>query len=665
MRYLPLAVLTVALIAGAGGAWLYKARDTAREAARQEALFAELAELEACGKVDEVGQMFTAAPGLGAMSTPFDLTTSVAQLSVVSARSGPARAGEEARLTLALTDRATGAPLTGQDVAGWMALQRSAQVAAEIPCRAKAALYAQGRVTARADVDLNASRLLILNRDGSLALVNPQVDFTITQMEGVLPLPGVPADWTMGPDGRTVFISLPVYGAVAVVDAIDLAMTGLIEFPKGSMPTTLLARRDGSLAVYLSAPESVVVARPDGTGKTKPLAVGPGPIAMASGTAGRIFTVAASGRVMALDPEAGNAAELGVLPTGEPSVAVSVGDAAVYAATDASDEIRVFDTGTLTQVDAVKVEAGVFTLSKVPGVSQVVALNPRIDRMVVIDSTVHKVIAETLVAEAPVEVAYSHDYVYVRGLEGDHFTILDRAELAEGRLTPLNVQSAASPVVRREALSRARMIAPYGHGALVVNEDEAQAYYYMEGMNSAMGTVKTYGQLVQGVMTVDRGFRETAPGIYETTATLPFGGTYDVPVAIGSPDTVVCLPAFAEGKADAVVAQEALALTVTAEAPKAPVARAEETFVFTVLGPDGKPVPGLRDLRLLAFAPSGTWQSRQWASDLGGGHYAAAWVFPKAGRYGVSLEAPSHDLAYADTPPFYVKVSAERSPIAD
>ncbi len=47
--------------------------------------------------------------------------------------------------------------------------------------------------------------------------------------------------------------------------------------------------------------------------------------------------------------------------------------------------------------------------------------------------------------------------------------------------------------IAREALSRAKMIAPYGHGALVGNADEAVAYYYMEGMNTPMGTVKTYG----------------------------------------------------------------------------------------------------------------------------------------------------------------------------
>ena len=82
--------------------------------------------------------------------------------------------------------------------------------------------FRQGRVTARADVDLNASRLLVLNRSGSISVIDPQVDFAITQMQTVIPLPGVPADWRLSRDGRTLFVSLPLYSAIAVVDTTTL-----------------------------------------------------------------------------------------------------------------------------------------------------------------------------------------------------------------------------------------------------------------------------------------------------------------------------------------------------------------------------------------------------------------------------------------------------------
>ena len=222
----------------------------------------------------------------------FDPATAATALEVTALTGGPVIAGEEARVTLRITDGISGLPVTGRSVAGWMLLQRNAQVAAEMPCSAKARLFTQGRVTARPDVDLNGSKLLVLNRDGSIAIVNPQVDFTITQMEGVIPLPGVPADWALAGDRQTLFVSLPVFGAVAVIDTRSFQMSGLIELPKGSMPTQMLPLADGAVAIYLSAPGAVTIARPDGTGQTDPVAVGSGPVAMAEG-AWRLIVAAA------------------------------------------------------------------------------------------------------------------------------------------------------------------------------------------------------------------------------------------------------------------------------------------------------------------------------------------------------------------------------------
>lgn len=615
-----------------------------------------LSEADSCGRVlDEVPDD-PANQASAPLSVPFDPGRHAANLTVTGQDGGPARAGEAAHVTLTLTDIASGAPLTGQEMAGWMLLQRSAQVAAELPCRAKVQLMSRGRVTARPDVDLNAARLLILNRDGTLLAVNPQIDFTITQMEDVIPLPGVPADWVMAADRRTIFVSLPVYSAVAVIDGAGFRMTGLIELPKGSMPTTLLARADGSLAVYLSAQGSVVIAHPDGSGLSDPVVVGAAPVALANGSAGRVFAVSGSGQVTAFDGQTDRSAVLGTLPKGEPALAVSLREDSVYATTSTAEAIHVYGGGTLAERAEIAVDPGVFTLAKVPESPRLLALNERTGRVLLIDTESNLSLGETAAVEAPVEVAFTQDYAYVRGLEGDHFTILERAEIDAGRLTPLNVQSAAAPVQRREALARARMVAPYGHGALVANEDEALAYYYMEGMNTPMGTVKTYGKEVQGIMTVEQGFRETRPGVYETDAVLPFAGVYDVPIAFGGDETVICLTASAEPGAEAANAAAEPALVITAEALPEVVAKVPQTFVFTVEDAAGGAVAGLTDFRLLAFAPSGAWQARKWARDLGGGRYAADWTFPKSGRYGLSFETRAGHVALADSPPIYFAV---------
>jgi hypothetical protein len=583
---------------------------------------------------------------------------------VLSPFSGDAlTAGEEVRATVTVTDSASGLPVSGRSVAGWMMLRRNAQVSAELPCSAKAKLFTQGRVTARPDVDLNASRMLVLNRDGTVAIVNPQVDFTITQMEGVIPLPGVPADWAQSDDGQTVFVSLPVYGAVAVIDTRAFQITGLIEFPKGSLPTQLLPLPGGALAIYLSATGEVTIARPDGSGQTDPVDLGTGPVAMVRDGSGSFYAASSDGRLVRIDAVTGRRIADRGIARGEPSLAWSPANRTLYAATRSAAGISAYEPAKLNLRGRIAVTPGTFALAVEPARRHLITLNRDTDTMTLIDTRSGKVVATGRTAEQPVEVTFSHDYAYVRGLAGDHFTVIDLAELAEGRIAPVDIQSAASPVRAHEALSRARMIAPYGHGALVGNADEAVAYYYMEGMNSPMGTVKTYGTNVQGLMTIDRGFREVSPGTYETTATLPFGGSYDIPIAVDAEGDVTCFSASARAAPPAADAAARAQLRVEPVEDADLVAKHPGTVVVRLVDDaTGQPTAGLKDVRLLAFSTGGNWQARKWATDLGGGRYAGAWTFPKPGRYGLSLEVASLGMGFADQAPLYLRVGEALPP---
>ena len=573
----------------------------------------------------------------------------------------------EAILAVLNIDDAAGRPVTGASVAGWMLLRRNAQVAAEMSCSAKAKLFTQGRVTARPDVDLNAAKMMILNRDGTIGIADPQVDFTITQMQAVVPLPGVPADWVMGADGVTLFVSLPVFGAVAVVDTRSFKMTGLIELGKGTLPTQLAALTDDRIAIYLSGSGSVAIAAAEGAGGP-PVDVGPGPVAMTPGDAATLYVAAADGTVSAIDTAMDKVdgtvrrGKSGL--AGEPSIAWAPQAGRLFVGGTGSDAIVALNPASLEPIQRMPVASGIFALAVEPG-GGLLALNRAESTLALIDPATGTQRAREAVTPAPVELAFSHDYAYVRGLEGDHFTVVELAELARGRITALNVQSASRPVPGREALARARMVAPYGHGALVANAEEAVAYYYMEGMNSPMGTVKTYGPQVQGIMTADRSLRETAPGVYETSIVLPHGGVYDVPVVIGSDGFVTCFTATADPAPSTPEEAARASLTIEPEPLPALAANAPARIVFRITDArTGAPAEGLRDVRLTAFASGGAWQSRKWATDLGGGRYAAAWRFPHQGRYGVSPAVASRSLGPADTVPVYLDVrdQVQRSP---
>ena len=575
-------------------------------------------------------------------------------------------AGQQARAILRITDSKSGLPASGQPVAGWMVLRRNSQVAAEMSCKAKAKLFTQGRVTARPDVDLNANKLLILNRDGTIGIANPRVDFTITQLESVIPLPGVPADWAMAADRQTLLVSLPIYSSVAVIDTHKRQVTGLIELAKGTLPTQLQPLPDGHVAIFLSGTKSVTIAGVDGKQPADPVAVGEGPVTMTTDGSSTLFIATADGNLVAMDMKTNKTLASARIPAGEPSLAWSPQSSRLYAAETGSDEIAVLNPASLETLQRIVVTPGVFTMAMEPEGRYLLALNRTTSKLLLIDTETDTTSAEEPVARSPVEIGFSHEYAYIRGLEGDYFSVVELAELRAGRIVPVHVQSAARPVVKREALARARLIVPYGHGVLVGNVDEAVAYYYMEGMNTPMGTVKTYGPNVQGLMALDRGFRETAPGVFETTTVLPHGGTYDIPIAIDSSDFVTCFTAEAKSALRTVSTEARAAIRVEPETVPNFSAKMPGKFLFRIINNEtNKPAVGLKDVRLLAFSSSGTWQVRKLAVEVGDGRYTSEWIFPQSGRYGLSVEVGSYDLNFADHPPIYLKVEASKAASAD
>ncbi len=597
---------------------------------------------------------------------PFDPATAKIDFELQSVEGGAVVAGRQARAILKITDSKSGLPVSGQPVAGWMMLRRNSQVAAELSCKAKAKMFTQGRVTARADVDLNASKLLILNRDGTIGIANPKVDFTITQLESVIPLPGVPADWAMAADLQTLLVSLPIYSSVAVVDTHKRQITGLIELAKGTLPTQLQPLPDGRVAIFLSGTASVTIAGVDGTQPAAPVAVGKGPVTMTPGGDDTLFVATADGNLMAIDLKTGKTLASTKIPTGEPSLAWSPQSKRLYATATDSGEIAVLDPVTLTTLHRIAVTPGVFTMVMEPEGRYLLALNRTTSKLLLFDSQTDTISAEKSVARSPVEIGFSHEYAYIRGLEGDYFSVVELAELRSGRIIPVHVQSAARPVVKREALARAKLIVPYGHGVLVGNVDEAVAYYYMEGMNSPMGTVKTYGPNVQGLMALDRGFRQTAPGVFETTTVLPHGGTYDIPIAIDSPDFVTCFTAEAQAAPRIETAETRAAIRVESESVPNFSAKMPGRVLFRIVNNEtNKPAVGLKDVRLLAFSSSGTWQVRKLAVEVGDGRYTSEWIFPRSGRYGLSVEVASHDLHFADRQPMYLKVEGSKTASTD
>jgi DNA-binding beta-propeller fold protein YncE len=589
----------------------------------------------------------------------FHPETANVSFEIVPAKGVHVAAGSEARVIVRIADKASGLPISGRSIAGWMQLRRNAQVSAELSCAAKAHLFTQGRVTQRPDVDLNSRRMLVLDRLGAISVVDPQIDFTITQMQKVIPLPGVPADWALSPDGQNLFVSIPVLGAVAVIDTKRYEVKNLIELGKGTLPTRLKALPDGRAAVFLSGTGQISISAADDTQVAHPVAFHQGEAAFEIGGTTDLFAATSAGFIEHVDTGSGRILAKVQISEATPALTFAAKAVKLFAATSISREIIVLDPQTLVRTGSIPVEPGLSTLVITPDGGNLLATNSVSNELLLIDPFSGKIRDRQRVASKPVEITFTSEYAYVRGLGDDHFTLVELAEIANGRIVPVNIQSASRDFPAREALRGARLVAPYGHGALIANPDERVAYYYMEGMNTVMGTVGIYTPQAQSIMTVDRGFREANPGVYESSATLPFAGVYDVPIAIDTDDNVQCFTARVEAAPGATLADDKPSITAVAEiADDDQPAQRKKIIVRLLDTKTSKPVAGVGDVRVLAFSSSGAWQGRKWAKDIGEGRYAADWSFPTSGRYGISVSVKSRELAFADQPPIYLSVGA-------
>ncbi len=618
-----------------------------------DAYAAFLAALDPDGDAGALQQSLIPEGGLPRLSG-YDPATTEARFELRPTTDGPVAAGAELAATVTLINRNTGEPVTGEHMAGWMDLVRNGQVASELPCAARVGLYAQGRVTHRADADLNASRLMVMSRSGTISVIDPQVDFTITQMQTVIQLPGVPADWALSEDRKSLFVSLPMASAVAVIDTSAFSVAALIELDKGSLPTTLLPLSGGGLAVALSGQDAVTILHPQGAERSDPVETGGGRVALAEDRAGTVFALSETGRLSSLSASDGHLLSTADLPPGEPSLAMSPWNRALYAVTSGADKIGVYSARDLAPRTTIAAGRGIYRLAMTPGGRSLLAVKRAESRLLLIDGQTNLVRDEIPTVREPVEIAFSDDYAYVRGLAADHFALLERNALEKGQLDPVAIQSATRPLQPREALASARLIVPYPGGAMIGNADERIAYYYMEGMNAPMGTVQLYGPDVQGILTLDRGFREIGPGVYQSLTRLRKGGSYTVAMAIGDEGAPVCFETSVASVAGAEEDHPAAAISVALETDAPIPARVKSALVLklTAEGPMTSP----DRIRLVAFSPSGRWQARQWAVGLGDGRYAADWEFPRSGRYGISIELPDGARNFASQQPVYFKV---------
>ncbi|MEK6302766.1 MAG: YncE family protein [Acidobacteriota bacterium] len=567
-------------------------------------------------------------------------------------------AGADANVAFRVTDKSTGQPIRGLRPSAWLSGRAADHAPNEAECKDSIRAFMAGRLSARADIDLNSYSMLTLNHDNTITFINPQISFNVTKLESIIPLPGPGLDWVLSKNGDFLYVTMPSLSSVAVINTITRELTGTILTGDKTRPARVAISPDGR-HVWVGLDDSPSVAVIDtATNKLAgfaPAGAGLHNIAFTPDSRFAYVTNSAADTVSAIDAKTFlKISDIAVGKTPVPIAFSSAGNA-VYVASINGGAIEVISPEKQQVVKRIPLKRGIVALRFDRSGRYGFAINQIEGAASVIDAATNGVIAEGEVVKGADQVTFTNSYAYVRGTETEKFSLIELNEVKKGKFAPVNIQAGSLPPnASPQDIGVADMIQPTpdGSSVIIANAPDQMSYYYVEGMMVPMGTFQNYKRKPRGLMLIDRSLRETAPGVYSSTVKLKNAGLFDVPVIFDQPRITNCFEAtvgdspFAEKiKAHASTLIEPL-FKGTRYDPAAAV-----TLKFKVSDSITKqPISGLRDVQILIFEPPGIWQKRVWAKEVGSGIYQVTELLPHEGYYRVMTQIESRGIRYASLP---------------
>ena len=568
-------------------------------------------------------------------------------------------AGADAVATFRVTDARTGQPVVGLHPNAWFSSRlASAAPTTETQCKDKIRTFMGGLLSARADLDLNSYLLVSLNHDRTLTFTNPQISFSKTKLESIIPLPSNGADFVLGKNKDRLFVTLPEQSAVLVVDTITRKIIDTVNIDGNHKPTRIALEPDGS-HVWVGLDDAPLVAVIDAaTGKlSRTVAVGAGlhNIAFTGDSRFAYVTNSTADTVSAIDTR--TLAKVADIPVGKTPVPVAFSAASglVYVASLNGASVSAIDPAKQSVAATIPLTRGVVALGFEPRGRFAMAVNQLDSTVTVIDAATNKIIGGTTVVKSPDQVTFTNRYAYVRGTGSEKFSLIELDKLGKEKLTALDVQAGQrAPSTMPDDLGVASMIVPTpeGNSVMIAHAPDQMIYFYVEGMMAPMGTLSNYKRRPRGILLLDRSLTETAPGTYSTPVKLTRSGSYDVPLLINENKIAHCFQADVGKSPDAPAAEEKSTIVVAAAFAGKEFKSGEGVPLRLKLTDSitGQPVAGLGDVQVLVFEPPGVWQQRQWAKEVGAGEYEITQVFPHAGVFNVMVRVGSRGVAFADLP---------------
>jgi len=575
--------------------------------------------------------------------------------------------GKEAVIRLRLSDAATGTPLAGASPAAWLDAVPAGRTAGT--CSETVEQLLGGSFFRRPAVDLNAYKVLALNDDASVSVIDPLSGFGGSKLLAQVKLESPGEDWALSADRGRLYVSQPAAGKVAVVDTANWKLIAQVDAGPGA---GRLALEPGGGRLWVAGAEGVAAIDTAGLRIAGRIAAGHGDLVL-SGDGRRLFVTDEKARSLIVIDTARLARLSEVaLPAAPTSVVWSPLARAAYVVAGEAGKIFVVDPEGPAIRATVTTEPGLGALRFAPGGRFGIVPNAPARRVHVLDVAANRIVQSGEVPGIPDQVVFSDTLAYVRQRESDSVLMITLAGLGEEghALSVADFPGGEHPPIlpgqsggRADAIVRA----PEPGAMLVANAADGAIYYYREGMAAPMGSFQDYGGHPRAVLVVDRSLKERSPGSYETVARMPLPGRYRLAFFLDAPRTVHCFDVI-------VAADPGLEAKRQRERPFEVAPQIESRTLtagraahlrFRITDPaTHQAVDGLADVQVMAFLSSGSWQSRLPAHAVGGGLYEADFVPPGAGSYHVAVECPTGRLPFNRSPQVVLRAVDAAPPLA-
>jgi YVTN family beta-propeller protein len=590
---------------------------------------------------------------------------------------GELREGQQAVFRFKISDTATGTPLAGAAPAGWVDFVPDGATVESKSCGDRVGELIAGGLFDQPELDLNVYRVLALNEDSTISVIDPLLGFGGTKLLAMVFLDSPGEDWVLSPDGRRLFVSLPGSNQITVVDTLSWKVVAKV--PVGPRPGRLALQADGAYLWATLEPgadgaEGVAVLDTAKLAVAARIATGRGRHEIVLSDDDRLaFITNRDERTLSVIDVARRAkvrdVPLGAVPT---SLAFSPLARMAYVSSEEAGVVVAVGGADPAVIARVAAEPGLGQIRFAPGGRLGFVVNPRSNQLHILDAARNRVVQTATLEHGPEQVTFTDHLAYVRqrdsevvlmvpleqvGTEGKPVPVVD----FPGGEHPLGMVSLPSP-----AASIVR--APGGTAVLVANAADKAIYYYKEGMAAPVGSFQNYSRQPRAVLVVDRSLRERAPGTYETEARLPGAGRYQVAFFLDSPRTVHCFPltvaadpAQEEKRARLQPARVESLVDASRELRAGEMVRLR----FRLSDPrTHAPKDGLRDVVMMVYQSSSNEQWRDAAKPVGEGVYELEFTPPRAGDYFVAVQCPSQNLPFHLSPPVTLRVTGGKATAA-